>query len=134
MREVEESILNSTKQILGIPADHTEFDLDIATHINSAFSDLTSQLGVGPDGGYEIDDSGDQLWSDFIATDKELNSVKTYVYLRVRLLFDPPATSYLLSSMKEQVEALELKLSIHHEGTAWVDPSPPPPPSEDIFA
>lgn len=134
MREVEESILKSTKEILGIPVDHAEFDLSVITHINSVFADLTGQLGIGPEGGYEIKETGEEVWSDFLADDKELNSVKSYIYLRVRLLWDPPTTSYLLASTNEQIEALELRLSIHREGTAWVDPDPPPPPTqEDIF-
>jgi hypothetical protein len=95
---METSILISTKKILGLAEDYTVWDHDIITHINSAFSTLT-QLGVGPTAGFMIDDETAE-WSDFIGTDLELNSVKTYIYLRVRLLFDPPTTSYAISAMK----------------------------------
>jgi hypothetical protein len=120
---METSILISTKKTLGIAEDYTVWDHDIITHINSAFSTLT-QLGVGPTAGFMIDDETAE-WSDFIGTDLELNSVKTYIYLRVRLLFDPPATSYAISAMKDQVDQLEWRLNVHREETQWVDPDPP---------
>jgi hypothetical protein len=120
---METSILISTKKILGVAEDYTVWDLDIITHINSAFSTLT-QLGVGPVAGFMIEDETAE-WSDFIGTDLELNSVKTYIYLRVRLLFDPPATSYAITAMNDQIEQLEWRLNVHREETEWVDPDPP---------
>jgi hypothetical protein len=108
-----ESILNSTKKILGISEDYTAFDLDILTHINSVFSTL-HQLGVGPVNGFVIEDA-DAEWMDFLQFDTRLNAVKTYVYLRVRLLFDPPQTSYLIGAMKEQIQELEWRLNMVHE-------------------
>lgn len=120
---METSILISTKKILGIAEDYTVWDLDIMTHINSAFSDLT-QLGVGPTAGYVIRDETDQ-WADFIADDLQLESVKTYIYLRVRLVFDPPTTSYAITAMEDQIQKLEWRLNIHRESTQWVDPDPP---------
>lgn len=107
-----ESILTSTKKILGIPADYTVFDVDIITHINSVFSTL-HQLGIGPTEGFMINDES-SIWADFY-TDAPLNAIKTYVYLRVRLLFDPPTTSYLINSLKEQVKELEWRLNVHRE-------------------
>lgn len=118
------SILNSTKKILGIASSYTAFDLDIITHINTAFSTLT-QLGVGPAEGFMIEDDT-ATWADFIVDDIQLNSVKSYVYLRVRLLFDPPATSYLITASQEQVRELEWRLNTHREETQWVDPDPDP--------
>lgn len=113
-----DSILTSTKKILGIDAAYEQFDLDIITHINSVFSTL-SQLGIGPVGGFMIEDAT-PVWSDFLNNDINLNSVKTYVYLRVRLLFDPPTTSYLITALNEQVRELEWRLSVKREDEAWV--------------
>lgn len=107
------SILDSTKKILGIAPDYTVFDLDIMTHINSAFSTL-EQLGVGPANGFMIEDSTAE-WGDLLGTDPRLNSVKTYVYLRVRLLFDPPATSFVITAMQEQLREIEWRLNVSVE-------------------
>jgi hypothetical protein len=119
---METSILTSTKKILGIPEDYTVFDLDIITHINSAFSTLT-QLGVGPPEGFMIEDDS-TVWIDFIVDDIQYNAVKTYIYLRVRQLFDPPTTSYLITAFNEQIKELEWRLNVHREETGWVDPDP----------
>jgi hypothetical protein len=120
---VEQSILNSTKKILGIAADYTVFDLDIITHINTAFSTLT-QLGVGPAHGFMISDET-ETWQDFIGDDLQNNSVKSYVFLKVRSLFDPPQTSYLIQATERQIQELEWRLNVHREETGWVDPTPP---------
>lgn len=119
---MEQSILTSTKKILGIEASYTAFDLDIITHINSVFSTL-NELGIGPVNGYMIGDAGD-LWTDFLAGNPKLNSVKTYVFLRVRLLFDPPSTSFHITALLEEVKQLEWRLNVQREATAWVDPNP----------
>jgi hypothetical protein len=128
---MEMSILNSTKKILGIANDYTAFDLDIITHINTAFSTLT-QLGVGPADGFMIEDDS-AVWAEFIDTDNQLNSVKSYVFLRVRLLFDPPGTSYLINAYQDQIKELEWRLNTHREETAWVDPDPDPVIPEEIY-
>lgn len=127
---MEQSILLSTKKILGIAPDYTVFDLDILTHINSAFSTLT-QLGIGPAAGYMIDDVSD-VWEDFIEDDLDyqFNSVKTYVYLRVRQVFDPPTTSFAIQAFQEQIRELEWRLNVHREETEWVDPNSPGPITE----
>jgi hypothetical protein len=104
------SILDSTKKILGLPSDHTEFDLDIITHINSVFTILTG-LGVGPAAGYMIEDKV-PLWSDYMADDYRLNLVKSLMYLRVRLLFDPPGTTFLLNSQEEQIKEFQWRLEV----------------------
>jgi hypothetical protein len=123
---MEASILTSTKQKLGLAEDYTVFDLDIIDYINSAFSTLT-QLGVGPEAGFMIEDDAG-VWSDFIPIDDpQYNSVKIYVYLRTRMLFDPPQTSYHIAAMNEQVKELEWRLNTHREETEWVDPDPPAP-------
>lgn len=118
---MEESILTSTKKILGLSQSYTAFDLDIITHINTAFSTLT-QLGIGPTEGFMIEDTT-PVWDDFIAQDYQLNSVKTYVFLRVRLLFDPPTTSYLIEAFEKQLEEIEWRLSVYREGSEWADPN-----------
>lgn len=120
---METSILQSIKKLLGIPADYDVFDSDVMTHINSAFSTLT-QLGIGPPTGFMIEDDSAE-WADFLADDKQLNPVKTYVALRVRQIFDPPQTSYLIEAFNSQIKELEWRLNIYREETGWVDPDPP---------
>ncbi len=120
---MEQSILTSTKKILGIAADYTAFDLDIITHINAVFSTLT-HLGVGPASGFMIEDA-DAEWYDFIDNDIQLNTVKSYVFLKVKQLFDPPTTSYLIGAMDKQIQEFEWRLNTNRETTDWVDPDPP---------
>ena len=115
-----DSILESTKKILGIDAGYVVFDEDIIMHINSVFSTL-EQIGIGPVDGYMIEDNV-PTWADFIGSDNRLNAVKTYVYLRVRMLFDPPQTSYHLTAIKEQITELEWRLNVKREGESWTSP------------
>lgn len=117
-----ESILTSTKKILGLEDDYTAFDSDIIMHINSVFS-ILNQMGIGPENGFAISDA-EETWDTYLDDDLRLNSVKTYVYLRVRMLFDPPTTSYLINSMKEQIQELEWRLNTQREGVSWTDPNP----------
>ena len=117
-----ESILESTKHSLNLAADYTPFDAAIIMHINSVFSTL-NQLGVGPDAGFMIED-GDALWSDFLEGDLRLNNIKTYMYLRVRMLFDPPTIGYLVEAMKEQIKELEWRINAQRESVAWTEPEP----------
>lgn len=109
-----DSILNSTKKVLGIDADYDAFDPDIIMHINSAFSTL-NQLGLGPDEGFMIEDDT-TVWGDFLDDDKRLNSIKTLVYIKVRILFDPPTTSFVLAAQQEQIKELEWRLNVYREG------------------
>jgi hypothetical protein len=115
-----QSILTSTKKILGIGEMDDSFDVDILLHINSVFSILT-QVGIGPVEGFMIEDSSD-TWDTFFGNDPRLNSVKTYVYLRVRLVFDPPSTSFVIDSMQKQIAEIEWRLNVQREGESWVDP------------
>ena len=108
-----DSILTSTKKILGIDEDYEAFDVDVVTHINGVFSTL-NQLGIGPEEGFMIDDKSD-LWSDFLGDNLRLNNVKTYMYLRVRMLFDPPTTSYLIEALNTQVKELEWRINVNRE-------------------
>jgi hypothetical protein len=110
---MEESILRSTKRILGLDAAYTVFDLDIITHINAAFS-ILDQLGVGPDGGFYITDET-ALWTDYLVPPNQLNLIKTYIYLKVRVLFDPPGTSFLLQAAQDQIREYEWRLNVFRE-------------------
>ena len=114
---MEGSILDDVKKILGLSSDYNAFDLDIITHINSVFSTL-QQLGIGPEQGFSISDKN-KNWDEFVANDNGYNLVKTYVYLRVRLLFDPPATSFHLESLNQQVKELEWRLNVYREDSQW---------------
>ena len=114
------SILNETKQVLGLGADYTPFDQSIILHINSIFG-ILHQLGVGPeDQFFIIDDTA--TWASFIGDTNKINMVKTYMYLRVRLLFDPPTTSFAIKAMEEQIREFEYRLNTIREETRWRDP------------
>jgi hypothetical protein len=124
---MEESILTSTKKILGIASSYTAFDQDILTHINATFSTL-AQLGVGPVGGYHITDAT-PVWADYtLQNTAMLHMVKTYIYLKVRYLFDPPSAPYAVTAMKEQISEMEWRLNeFREEITPWVTTKPTSP-------
>lgn len=105
-----DSILNSIKKLLGISSDETHFDPDIIMHINSVFS-ILCQLGVGPSTSFSIQDENAN-WDDFTEEYANYNDVKTYMYLKVKLLFDPPLNSSVLSAMERQISELEFRLSV----------------------
>ncbi len=113
MADINESILNSIKNLLGITAEYDVFDTDIVMHINSVFNTL-SQLGLHPTGGFQIEDETD-TWADYIEDQKLFNSVKTYVYLKVRLLFDPPTTSFAIESFSKQIAEYEWRINVQIE-------------------
>ena len=117
-----ESILNSVKKTLNLAEDFTSFDADVILHINSVLSTL-NQLGIGPEEGYMIEGS-DETWVTFFGSDPRLNNVKSYIYLRVRMLFDPPTTGYHTQAMQEQIKEMEWRINVYREGTEWVDPDP----------
>lgn len=114
------SILTSTKKSLNLAEDYEAFDPDIIMHINSVFSTL-NQLGVGPVNGFMIEDKT-PTWDAFLGSDPRLNHVKTYVFLRVRLLFDPPSTGFHTTAIEKQIKELEWRLNVQREDTEWVDP------------
>lgn len=115
-----DSILDSVKKVLNLADDYTAFDQDVIMHINAALSTL-NQLGVGPQSGFMIEDKT-AVWFDFLEGDLRLNNVKTYVYLRVRMLFDPPTIGYLVGAMQDQIKELEWRISAQRESVAWTDP------------
>ena len=105
-----DSILTSIKKLLGITEEYEHFDQDIIIHINSVFMILT-QMGVGPEEGFTISDST-TTWSEFTNDDKKIEAVKSYVYLKVRLLFDPPASSSVMEAMNRSISEFEWRLNI----------------------
>lgn len=115
------SILDSVKKSLNLAADYTPFDQEVIMHINSVFSTL-NQLGIGPDVGFMIEDA-DTTWDAFLGSDPRLNNVKTYVFLRVKLLFDPPNTGFTTAAIERQIEQLEWRLNVQREDTEWIDPN-----------
>lgn len=108
-----ESILTSIKKLLGIAEENSDFDADVIIHINSALMILT-QLGLGPKNGFSIRDD-QALWSDFIPDDARLDAVRSYVYLKVRTLFDPPQSSVLLDAIKQNLSEMEWRLTVAAE-------------------
>ena len=107
------SILTSVKKALGISEEYEHFDSDIIMHINSVLSILT-QLGVGPKEGFSISDKNAE-WSDFIGDDRRLESVKSYVYLKVKMMFDPPTSSSVMESSNRLISELEWRLNLVSE-------------------
>lgn len=104
------SILTSIKKLLGVAEDYKHFDADITMHINSVFLTL-SQLGVGPAAGFFIEDAADE-WTDFMEEGTVLNTVKSYMYLKVRMLFDPPVNSAAIESYNRIINEFEFRLNI----------------------
>lgn len=103
------NILQSIKKLLGIDSSDYSFDEDVIMCINACFSTL-NQLGVGPEEGFVI--TGTENWSDFIGLDKRIENVKTYVFLKTRLMFDPPQNSFLVDSIEKQILELEWRLNV----------------------
>ena len=108
-----ESILTSIKKLLGIPEDYEHYDADIIMHINSVFM-ILNQLGVGPSNGFSITDKT-AVWSNFISDNNNLEAVKSYVYMKVRLLFDPPLSSAVMECMNRTIGELEWRLNSEAE-------------------
>ena len=104
-----ESILTSIKKLLGIAEDYTQFDTDIIIHINTVFMTL-QQLGIGPESGFSIADS-EAVWTDFMEDSILLNSVKTYIYLKVKLVFDPPLSTSTIECFNKVINELEWRMN-----------------------
>lgn len=108
-----DSILTSIKKLLGMDADYTAFDTDVIIHINTALA-ILCQLGVGPEKSFRIrDDSA--TWQDFVGEDTRLDDVKDYVYLKVKLLFDPPSSSAAIQSTESLISEIEWRLNVTAE-------------------
>lgn len=104
------SILISIKKMLGIEADYEAFDTDIIININTALMNLT-QIGVGPKEGFSISNK-DNTWKELLEDSKKIEAVKTYIYLKVKIIFDPPNNSAVLESMNRQITELEWRLNV----------------------
>lgn len=110
-----DSILKSIKDRVGVEVDDKSFDTDIIDLINSAFADL-NDIGVGPSEGFSISDDRD-IWDDFVKDVRVLSSVKDFVYLTVKLTFDPPTQTSLLTSMENRLKKLEWRLNVKCDST-----------------
>jgi len=104
------SILTSIKKLLGPGEEDTSFDTDITIHINTALSILT-QVGIGPPEGFAIEDKT-QTWDEFVPENPQLSSIKSYIYLKVRLIFDPPTSSAALDAMTKTCDELLWRLNV----------------------
>lgn len=112
---MDDSILDSIKKLLGFDPDYTAFDTDIMIHINSTIMGL-EQLGVG-NNNYQIS-SKDDTWGNYLAgTNINLEAVKSFIYLKVRLIFDPPATSFTIEAYQKQIAEYEWRLFLQAEQT-----------------
>lgn len=118
----QDSILTSVKKVLGLDENYTAFDIDIIMHINSTFAGL-HQMGVGPEDGFIIEDK-EPKWADFIGETKNISSVKSYMAAKVKLLFDPPATSFAIAATEKVIAEYEWRL------TAAVEKPYVPPPAD----
>lgn len=105
-----ESILTSIKKLLGISEEYAMFDSDLIMHINSVFMILT-QLGIGPSEGFNIEDDS-ATWDEFVSDDLKLDLIKSYMHLKVKLLFDPPLNSAVIESMNRMINEFEWRLNV----------------------
>lgn len=105
-----ESILTSIKKMLGITEEYGHFDADLIMHINSVFM-ILNQLGVGPANGFTITGK-DETWNDFILANQQLELVKSYMHIKVKLLFDPPLGSAIIEVMNRQINEFEWRLNV----------------------
>lgn len=105
-----DSILTSVKKLLGITEEYIQFDIDIITHINTVFM-ILHQLGVGPDKPFQISDRS-STWSDFIGDSDNIESVKTYMFMKVKSMFDPPQSSTAAEASNNIISELEWRLNV----------------------
>ena len=108
--DLNDSILNSIKKMLGLDPDYTPFDTDIIIHINSAIMVLR-QLGIGPETGFMIT-GPDEIWADYMGTNTSLEALKAYIYLRVKSVFDPPQSNVAMEAMQKQMDEYVWRLNV----------------------
>lgn len=106
-----ESILTSIKKLLGIAEEDDSFDMDIIMLINSAFVNL-QQLGVGPSEGFSIEDDT-ATWVDFLGDDKAVHLVRNFIWLKVKMVFDPPTSAFVMEAIKHEISQDEWRLMVH---------------------
>ena len=104
------SILTSIKKMLGIHEESEDFDVDITIHINSALMALT-QIGVGPSKGFSIVDKS-AVWTDFVPEVERIEAIKTYIYLKVKALFDPPQSGPAMESLNKLANEYEWRINV----------------------
>lgn len=109
MATLDNSILNDVKKMIGLDAENEEFDLDIIVHINTVFA-ILNQIGCGPEAGFRIKDNT-ATWDAFFIEDADSDMVKSYVYLKVRELFDPSITTAIAKAISESINELEWRIS-----------------------
>lgn len=107
---MDESILNTIKKLIGLEVDYTQFDTDVITHINTALG-ILFQLGIGPEDGLYIT-SAKEKWMDLLDGENLFELVKTYVYLFVRNVFDPPSSSSVLEANRKLMDQLEWRIVV----------------------
>lgn len=107
---MQESILLTIKQMLGIPSEYSVFDEELAVYINTVIAALR-QLGVGPENGFAITGENES-WEDYIGDTSMYENVKAYIYLKVRMMFDPPSSSFVLDAFKSQAAEIEWRIYI----------------------
>jgi len=122
MGVMDDSILDSTKKVVGIHPSDTSFDQDVITQINTAFFQM-HQLGVGQPEGFGIEDNS-ATWNDFMVPLPDLQAVRTYVMLKVQMFFDPPQIGFLVEAKKQQLEELEVRLNINRENRLYEEANP----------
>lgn len=125
-----ESILNSIKKLLGMDKNFNAFDQDVIIHINSVFLVL-NQIGVGPENPFQITGE-EELWTDFMEDISKINLVRSYMYLKVRLIFDPPSTGVLHEAMERQIQEFEWRLNIQGEEVRMNGRKPDPELGDDV--
>lgn len=108
-----QSILTSIKKLLGPTEEYTAYDTDLIIHINSVLSILTD-LGIGPAEGFAITDAS-ATWEDFLGDTKRLESVKSYVYMKVKLIFDPPQSSAVIAAYEKLIAEFEWRAKVAAE-------------------
>lgn len=123
MKEIYESILESMKKLIGIDKDYGAFDIDLIVAINGVFT-ILNQLGVGPEKEFSIT-GPDETWLDFFGVTDAISLVKPYMYLKTKLIFDPPSTGVLHEAMERQIQEFEWRLAIQ------ADPASKPDDGED---
>lgn len=116
---MDNSILNSIKKMLGLTEEYEHFDMDLIMHINSVFM-ILNQIGVGPPKGFSITDAC-ATWDDYLPNNPNIQAVKSYMYMKVKLMFDPPLSSAALDSINRMISELEWRINVMAEAGELVN-------------
>lgn len=115
--EEKKTILEDIRHAIGLGDEHTFFDSDLILHVNSTF-DIIHQLGAGPIDGFVIED-GSETWDDYFAGYKTIEFIKTYMYISVKLVFDPPQNSFLVKALEDKQKEYEWRINVAAESKYW---------------